>query len=235
MAPSVELKQDESVPSTSHKVDWQKMIQWNLSYMGRAKLILAHWVYPQMLLYSGRTLAGVPQDMSIIHQDHPVPLFIPVICVADDENIMSLVASTVYQRCILGIRLPVIGLKLNTKQCIVQLVIAWSEEPRPMDSLVSTLLVVMSELSDATQPQVHVATTLSDSPSTSTGVFHLSSYHEVLKLAYLCFAVREYLPKHPDRDFRPTRQCWRSDHSQYDYACMQDWGYENEDNEPWMR
>lgn len=65
----------------------------------------------------------IPQDAWIV----PVTttLLVPVFAVADEDNIVSLVVSTLYQRHVLGIDMPVVGMKLASDGCIGQLVFGW--------------------------------------------------------------------------------------------------------------
>lgn len=70
-------------------------------------------------------------------------LIIPVLCVADEDNIISLIASALHQRHVLRINDPVIGFSLTAGSCIARLVLGWLE-PDGMGRPVSLPLLLYS-------------------------------------------------------------------------------------------
>ena len=57
---------------------------------------------------------------------HPVPL-VPILCVADEHNIVPLLVSAVSQRTALGLDVPVIGILHSTSGSTVSILVAWRD------------------------------------------------------------------------------------------------------------
>ncbi|KAF9481604.1 hypothetical protein BDN70DRAFT_991760 [Pholiota conissans] len=87
-----------------------------------------------------------------------VDCVLPVICVADQDNIRELVISTVYQRYTWGICLPVVGISLEN--VIARVVIGWIHEEEATG---------VSDL-----PTVHIASSADEEINSRLGIFDLS-------------------------------------------------------------
>lgn len=71
---------------------------------------------------------------------HPKPL-VPLLCVADERNIIPIVCSTLHQRRALGRDAPVVGILLPKSGSTCEVLFAWMEqEPRPGRTLVRSYL-----------------------------------------------------------------------------------------------
>ncbi len=62
---------------------------------------------------------------------HPLPL-VPILCVADEHNIVALMVSAVFQRQALGLDLPVIGILYPTTGSIISVLVAWRDDTTPV-------------------------------------------------------------------------------------------------------
>ncbi|TFK86009.1 hypothetical protein K466DRAFT_168040 [Polyporus arcularius HHB13444] len=65
---------------------------------------------------------------------HPLPL-VPILCVADEHNIVALMVSAVFQRQALGLDLPVIGILYPTTGSIISVLVAWRDDTTPVPSI----------------------------------------------------------------------------------------------------
>lgn len=61
-----------------------------------------------------------------------------MLCVGSLDEIWGLVASTLYQRWILGISEPVLGVTLEAGTTVVQIILGWLEDGEPPLDLAST-------------------------------------------------------------------------------------------------
>ncbi|KAI0695682.1 hypothetical protein C8T65DRAFT_664933 [Cerioporus squamosus] len=61
---------------------------------------------------------------------HPLPL-VPILCVADEQNIIALMISAVSQRKALGMNLPVIGILYPTSGSVFSVLVAWRDDSTP--------------------------------------------------------------------------------------------------------
>lgn len=99
---------------------------------GRATAVFSHAIFLDAVK-SWKTTTGTVNAISaeahvITHHGRTPLLFIPGVCVADKDNILSLVTSTVYHRLTLSVRHPVIGFDMDLKTCTARLVLGWCDE-----------------------------------------------------------------------------------------------------------
>ena len=66
---------------------------------------------------------------------------LPVVCVANEDEIECLVTSVVFQRFVWNMPIPVVGVSLSKTQTTATVVIGWSEVSDP-DASVSVFLVL---------------------------------------------------------------------------------------------
>ncbi|EIW83880.1 hypothetical protein CONPUDRAFT_163145 [Coniophora puteana RWD-64-598 SS2] len=84
---------------------------------------------------------------------------VPVVCVAEDDAIISLLRSAVYQRLAWGMSTPIVGVTLYPRSPVVQVLLAWPGIPAREDSL----------------PMVNIASNPSRQANSGAGWFDLSS------------------------------------------------------------
>ncbi|KAF9481620.1 hypothetical protein BDN70DRAFT_919700 [Pholiota conissans] len=124
---------------------------------------------------------------------------LPVICVADENNIYPLITSVVCQRYTWGIYLPVVGILMEDAGVTATAIIGWTSDRRSQDS---------SEL-----PQVHLASASPLLPNSALGVFDLSDQVSVLRLTQFIMNLQhQFSYVVPDFDLVRTATCWRLDH-----------------------
>ena len=101
---------------------------------GRATLLLSYMIRPE----SDNNRPIVPQDVHIVPFVGTVKrIVLPVLCVADNDNILPLVTSTLYQRRILGMMNLVIGFMISAHGSTAQLILGWLEDDIDRQILVS--------------------------------------------------------------------------------------------------
>lgn len=136
--PTVVLKYDSSDLDVENQTKLGSKTEWHAICEGHARLIFASSMpidpHTRCDTLHGHSVVGMPHDAHVLHREGQIPnLFIPLLCIADDANIMSLVASIVCQRRLLNLESPVVGFRADAKQYTVQLVLGWSEESAPTD------------------------------------------------------------------------------------------------------
>ncbi|KAH8079067.1 hypothetical protein BXZ70DRAFT_1012654 [Cristinia sonorae] len=129
---------------------------------------------------------------------------LPLLCVSNDENILALIASALYQRHVLNIDVPVIGLRATPHCSIVRVVVGW-----------------MGSSVDEGLPSMHITT-----PTSSCGVFNLASRKETHHLAEFLFNLRAHFSSVScaESPILLRRICWRSDHAPTDTLCERGYG-----------
>ena len=92
---------------------------------GHATLLLSYMIRPVL---DDKRL-GLPQDIHVVHHVGAIKhILLPVLCVADSDNILPLLTSTLYQRHILGMMNLVIGFMVSPLGSTAQLILGWLEE-----------------------------------------------------------------------------------------------------------
>ena len=99
-------------------------------YEGHAALLLSHVMsldpYTEYDDNCGERVTGIPQDAHVIRYRGLVStLHVPLLCVADEGNIVPLITSTLYQRHVLSLREPVVGLMIAPFGWVVDVLIGW--------------------------------------------------------------------------------------------------------------
>ncbi|KAF8909699.1 hypothetical protein CPB84DRAFT_1437541 [Gymnopilus junonius] len=114
--------------------------------------------------------------------------FVPVICVADEDNILSLVSSAVYQRLSLGISIPTIGIVLSSETdggpvTSARVVLGWiADFEREFNLCVN----YASPL-----PPVHLAFAGSRRRDLSVGIFNLQITTDALQCAQFISGLQD--------------------------------------------
>ncbi|KAH9933540.1 hypothetical protein B0H21DRAFT_760099 [Amylocystis lapponica] len=140
-------------------------------------------------------LTGIPST---------APISVPIVCMADKENILQVMASSLYQRRALNIAEPVIGILFSRTGSICRVLYGWLDN---------------EALREGDLPLAHVvAAHNSDTPHTAVGMFDLSDATSAIAFAnYLLSAVTHFdhiraafqtFPEHPEQD---EIFSWRAD------------------------
>ncbi|KAF9481600.1 hypothetical protein BDN70DRAFT_919689 [Pholiota conissans] len=130
-----------------------------------------------------------------------VDCVLPILCVANQDNIRPLVISTAYQRYAWGISMPVVGISIENDKFVATLVIGWICDGERTES--------------PDLPTVHIASSISSEINSSLGVFDLSDPVSALQFSHFILSLR-----HQFSDIvvntNPQRKefCWRCDHSE---------------------
>ncbi|KAF9480277.1 hypothetical protein BDN70DRAFT_992804 [Pholiota conissans] len=123
----------------------------------------------------------------------------PVVCVADQDNIGSLVVSTVLQRYAWGMSIPVVGIFIETTGVIARLIIGWIANGKRARG---------SDL-----PLVHLASSTSLHKNTSLGIFDLTDPVSALQFVQFISSLRsQFQDLIGNRDSQRRDICWRFDH-----------------------
>ncbi len=76
----------------------------------------------------------VPVEAHVLsHWRQPYCVALPFLCIADEESIIPLVKSTVYQRYTWGISEPVVGMIMSETGSTGRVVMGWTDEPSDSD------------------------------------------------------------------------------------------------------
>ncbi|KJA22136.1 hypothetical protein HYPSUDRAFT_215946 [Hypholoma sublateritium FD-334 SS-4] len=130
---------------------------------------------------------------------------LPVVCIADEDNILSLVSSIVYQRHCWGISLPAVGIFIDRMGTIATIVIGWIDE------------IEAEHCPQNRLPPVNLA--FSSSPGTagpSTGVYDLLDPLSALQFGHFIIGLSKHFPiiERCISDSHIRDLCWRLDHVQ---------------------
>ncbi|KIJ61469.1 hypothetical protein HYDPIDRAFT_42675 [Hydnomerulius pinastri MD-312] len=143
----------------------------------------------------------VPVDAHVIPgQGRRGCVVLPVICVADSDNIMSLLGSVLYQRRLWGIDEPVVGIECSKYGTMARVFLGWLSDERAHN---------------CSLPIVHIARCIASAPSDAIGLFDLTQPASALALAQFILGL--------DCHFRAIVSgrvlkseldtlCWRADH-----------------------
>lgn len=117
---------------------------------GHAELLLFRPIsaaeYVEEVSDSEHPAVFIPDDAQITHLQgfERSFLLLPLLCVADSDNIIALVTSSLYQRHALGIVEPVVGISISTHDSIARVLFGWLSEGE-QDGLVSTELKLLRD------------------------------------------------------------------------------------------
>ncbi|KAK0462012.1 uncharacterized protein EV420DRAFT_140955 [Desarmillaria tabescens] len=158
---------------------------------------------------------------------------LPIICIADRENIVPLIASVAYQRRVWGIEEPLVGVILAKDGFSAQIVLGWTNPPSDTGN-------DSESLDDHTiddLPMVHIA--YSDTPCAANGVFNLTDPISALAFSQFIIELRD----HYDKVILGCRStctpvnssfAWRSD--LIDPPLLSEWGQQREESvASWIR
>ncbi|KJA16493.1 hypothetical protein HYPSUDRAFT_291017 [Hypholoma sublateritium FD-334 SS-4] len=134
-----------------------------------------------------------------------VDCVLPVVCIADQDNILALVTSIIYQRRCWGISLPAVGILIDRTGTIATIVIGWINKTEAEHCPQNRL------------PPVNLA--FSSSPDTagaSKGVYDLLDPLSALQFGHFISRLSEHFPviENCISDSRTCDLCWRLDHVQ---------------------
>ncbi|KAK0213960.1 hypothetical protein IW262DRAFT_1466518 [Armillaria fumosa] len=148
--------------------------------------------------------SNIPIEAHVLsHWRQPDCVALPFLCITDEENIIPLVKSTVYQRYTWGISEPVVGIMLPETGCIACVVMGWIDEP-------SDSVHVL--------PRIRIAYSDERCPNSSLGIYNLTDPVSTIQLAQFIFSLRQHVEKIASQSsnpmFRPI--LWRSDSIEMD-------------------
>ncbi|KAK0487846.1 hypothetical protein IW261DRAFT_1450324 [Armillaria novae-zelandiae] len=176
--------------------------------------------------------ASSPRSLDVSFHAHVLPgrghrtnAVLPIICIADTENIVPLVASVAYQRRVWGIEDPVVGVILAKDGFSAQVVLGWTDPP----DLCSGSESPGDDAFDGL-PTVHIA--FSDSPFVANGVFNLTDPISAFAFSQFIVELRDQYDKVVEKccDSRTAANStftWRSD--LIDPSSPLDWGEHSEE------
>ncbi|THH14417.1 hypothetical protein EW146_g5906 [Bondarzewia mesenterica] len=125
---------------------------------------------------------------------------LPIICVADEENIISLLTSVLYQRQVWGIDEPVVGLVLSKHGVVGQLFLGWLD---------------LTSADEQHLPTAHFACAAASTAvgSATIGVFDLTDPASALALAQFVFGLKSHVRTITATAMRPHIDdlSWRGD------------------------
>ncbi|KAG7440399.1 uncharacterized protein BT62DRAFT_938077 [Guyanagaster necrorhizus] len=150
---------------------------------------------------------------------------LPVICIADRENIMALIASVAYQRRVWGIEEPIVGVILTKDGFSAQVILGWTNPPDTGSDSESPDDNMSDDL-----PMVHIA--YSDAACAASGIFNLTDPISTLSFVQFIIQVRDHYNKIVLECCKPGMPAnspisWRSD--LIDPSCLSDWGERGEE------
>ncbi|KAK0202211.1 hypothetical protein DFS33DRAFT_1386500 [Desarmillaria ectypa] len=157
---------------------------------------------------------------------------LPIICIADRENIVPLICSVAYQRRVWGIDDPVVGIILPRNGFSAQVILGWIDPPDLRSNTVSPDDHTVDDL-----PIVHIA--YSDTPCVANGVFNLTDPISALAFSQFIVNLRDQYDKVvleccDTRVSTNTSFSWRSD--LIDPPLFSDWGQQREESvASWIR
>ncbi|KAK0209720.1 hypothetical protein IW262DRAFT_1416027 [Armillaria fumosa] len=190
------------------------------------------WLVTSRCPSSPPSKASGPSSLDVSFHAHVLPgggrrtnAVLPVICIADKENIVPLVASVAYQRRVWGIEDPVVGVILARDGFSAQVVLGWTDPP----DLCSDSESPDDDTFDGL-PTVHIA--YSDSPCVANGVFDLTDPISTLAFSQFIVELRDQYGKVAQKccDSRTAANStftWRSD--LIDPPRLSDWREQTEE------
>ncbi|CAA7263267.1 unnamed protein product [Cyclocybe aegerita] len=162
---------------------------------------------------------NLPFDAHILPgQGRRTNVFLPIICIAEEQDIFSLVTSAVYQRHLWGISRPIIGISLSKFGTTANVMLGWIS---PHDTDVDQQL-----------PQVHIALGNRQGDE-SLGIFNLLEPVSTLYFAQFILNMSSELQSLSEslQTTTTTQLCWRLDH-----LCLKDRSimHESEASDNWF-
>ncbi|PBL04077.1 hypothetical protein ARMGADRAFT_1158018 [Armillaria gallica] len=148
--------------------------------------------------------SNVPVEAHVLsHWRQPYCVALPFLCIADEESIIPLVKSTVYQRYTWGISEPVVGMIMSETGCTGRVVMGWTDEPSD---------------SDHALPRIRIAYSDERYPNSSLGIYDLTDPVSTIQLAQFILSLHQHVEKIVSKSSNPTfrRILWRSDSIQVD-------------------
>ncbi|KAH8106796.1 hypothetical protein BXZ70DRAFT_249954 [Cristinia sonorae] len=194
-------------------------------YEGKAQLLFSYLVplrWDENIARAEGISGEIIHDAHLAHhRGQRSSLVIPLFCVADPENILSLVTSVVYQRHILSTYEPAVGISFDVGSCVGRVVIGWLDP-------------------SATNRPVYITTaSLNTKASPLNGVFDFSSYEQTCMFVEFILEFRKDLGGFKNDQLRITEYCWRSDHIFSSRYCHSEWSSQQEQPEnsiaAWLR
>ncbi|KAK0476392.1 hypothetical protein IW261DRAFT_1609580 [Armillaria novae-zelandiae] len=149
-------------------------------------------------------LSNIPVEAHVLsHWRHLDCVALPFLCIADEENIIPLMKSTVYQRYTWRISEPVVGIMLSETGYIGRVVMGWADGWSDSDHVL---------------PRIRIAYSDDCCPNSSLGIYDLTDPVSTIQLAQFILSLRRHVEKvvsqSPNPTFRPI--LWRSDSIQMD-------------------
>ncbi|KAK0476391.1 hypothetical protein IW261DRAFT_1609579 [Armillaria novae-zelandiae] len=149
-------------------------------------------------------LSNIPVEAHVLsHWRQPDCVALPFLCIADEENIIPLVKSTVYQRYTWRISEPVVGVMLSETGCIGRVVMGWTDGQSDSDHVL---------------PRIRIAYSDDRCPNSSLGIYDLTDPVSTIQLAQFILSLRQHVEKVVSQSSNPTFRpiLWRSDSIQMD-------------------
>ncbi|KAK0476393.1 hypothetical protein IW261DRAFT_1401862 [Armillaria novae-zelandiae] len=146
----------------------------------------------------------VPVEAHVLsHWRQPDCVALPFLCIADEENIIPLVKSTVYQRYTWRISEPVVGVMLSETGCIGRVVMGWTDGQSDSDHVL---------------PRIRIAYSDDRCPNSSLGIYDLTDPVSTIQLAQFILNLRQHVENVVSQSSNPTFRpiLWRSDSIQMD-------------------
>ncbi|KAK0202174.1 hypothetical protein DFS33DRAFT_1386464 [Desarmillaria ectypa] len=157
---------------------------------------------------------------------------LPIICIADRENIVPLIGSVAYQRRVWGIEDPVVGIIIPRNGFSAQVILGWTDRPDLSSNTESPDDHTVDDL-----PIVHIA--YSDIPCVANGVFNLTDPISAIAFSQFIVDLRDQYDKVvleccDTRVSANTSFSWRSD--LIDRPVPSDWEGKGEESvASWIR
>ncbi|CAL1710277.1 unnamed protein product [Somion occarium] len=153
-------------------------------------------------LRTGPSDVGLPFDAHmILGRGVRSYLILPILVVADYDNIISLMASTLYQRHVCGIRDPVVGLAFAKYGTVAQVFLGWAS------------------YMDLETPILHISRASKyASLIPSLGIYDLKDPWSACALAQFILSLQDHFQEvvEATTPFRIRPYCWRLDHNDND-------------------
>jgi len=143
---------------------------------------------------------------------------LPMIGVADEDQIQALMTSIVCQRHVLGISLPVVGISLSKYSTTASVVIGWNEVEG--EQVLVYFSAIPHQLIDFSQLKVHLAY---PPPGGSLGSYNIVDPTSALYFSQFILGLHPYLASIRDsiETLEMQNFCWRLDHVGHEHEFQQ--------------
>ncbi len=161
--------------------------------------------------------SNVPVEAHVLsHWRQPYCVALPFLCIADEESIIPLVKSTVYQRYTWGISEPVVGMIMSETGSTGRVVMGWTDEPSDSDhALVSCYFFATGYILSRVSPKPRIRIAYSDEryPNSSLGIYDLTDPVSIIQLAQFILSLHQHVEKIVSKSSNPTFRhiLWLSD------------------------